>query len=49
MKTPGEGAIIVRNRCYPRVRIEIKGTGEEITNEVAMTTFYYKDNTIKTR
>jgi uncharacterized protein (DUF342 family) len=49
LKTPGEGAIIVRNRCYPRVRIEIKGTGEEITNEVAMTTFYYKDNTIKTR
>lgn len=48
LKTPGEGAVIVRNRCYPRVRIEIKGIGEEITNEMLMTTFYCKDNTIKT-
>jgi len=47
LKTPGEGAVIVRNRCYPRVRIEIKGLGEEITNETPMTIFYYKDNTIK--
>jgi len=48
LKTPGEGAVIVRNRCYPRVRIEIKGLGEEITHEMFMTTFYYKDHSIKT-
>ena len=49
LKTPGEGAVIVRNRIYPRVRVEIKGLGEEITKEQFMTTFYYKDNAIKTK
>ncbi|SHI65040.1 FapA family protein [Thermoclostridium caenicola] len=49
LKTPGEGAVIVRNRCYPRVRVEIKGIGEEITKETPMTVFYFKDNAIKTR
>lgn len=48
LKTPGEGAVIVRNRCYPRVRLEIKGIGEEISKEIAMTTFYFRDNDIKT-
>lgn len=48
LKTPGEGAIIIRNRCYPRVRLELKGLGEEITKELPMTTFYFRDNMIKT-
>jgi len=49
LKTPGEGAVIARNRIYPKVRIEIKGLGEEITNEMLMTTFFFKDNALRTK
>lgn len=49
LKTPGEGAVIARNRVYPKVRIEIKGMVEEITNEMLMPTFFFKDGAIKTK
>lgn len=48
LKTPGEGAVIARTRIYPRVRLEIKGSSEEITSERAMVTYYYWENTLKT-
>lgn len=44
LKTPGEGAVISKNRFFPKVRIEIKGLVEEITSEEPMGTFAYKDN-----
>lgn len=47
LKTPGEGAVIVKNRCYSKVRIEIKSFSEEISNEWPMTTFYFHDNELK--
>lgn len=48
LKTPGEGAIISKDRCYPKVRVEIKGLSLELSKEYPMTTFYYHDNDLKT-
>ncbi len=48
LKTPGEGAVLIKNRCYPKVRIEIKGLSEEISKETPVTSYYYRDNEIKT-
>jgi uncharacterized protein (DUF342 family) len=48
LKTPGDGAVIAKTRIYPKVRIEIKGQSEDILKEVAMTTYYNKDNQLRT-
>ena len=48
LKTPGEGAVIVKNRLYPKVKLEIKGISEEISAEWQMTTFYSHGNELKT-
>jgi uncharacterized protein (DUF342 family) len=44
LKTPGEGAVIAKNRLYPRVKIEIKDLFEEIPSETPMATYVNKDN-----
>jgi len=48
LKTPGDGAVIVHKCIYPRVRIEIKGQAEEITDTQPMITYYYRNNALKT-
>lgn len=47
LKTPGEGAVIAKSRCYPKVRVEIKGLFQEIIDEKPTTTFYYRDGEIR--
>ncbi len=41
LKTPGEGAIIVKSRIYPKVRVSIKDSIEEITQKGLGRTYYY--------
>lgn len=48
LKTPGEGAVIAKTRIFPKVRLEIKHLSEEIVQETAMITYYYRENSIKT-
>ncbi|MCX7773179.1 MAG: FapA family protein, partial [Clostridia bacterium] len=48
LKTPGEGAITAKTRIYPKVRIEVRGSSEEIISEKQMITYYYRDNELKT-
>lgn len=48
LKIPGEGAVIARNCIYPRVRIQIKNSTEEILTEKRMCTYYCRDNSLKT-
>ncbi len=43
LRTPGEGAVIVKKRCYAFVHLEIKDKVEEIQNEQGMSTFVYRD------
>lgn len=40
LKTPGEGAVIVRSRIYGKVRVEIKQSFEECTSEGPGITWY---------
>ena len=44
LKTPGEGAVMAKKRLYPRVKIDIKGIGEEIFYESGMITYAYSGN-----
>ncbi len=48
LKTPGEGAVIAKKRIFPRVRLEVKGLGEEILTETPMITYCARDNELKT-
>lgn len=49
LKVPGEGAVIIRSRVYPKVRIEIKGTADELALESLGGTWYYSDNELHTK
>lgn len=44
LKAPGEGAVIIRSRVYPKVRIEIKGAADEIAVEALGGTWFFSDN-----
>jgi hypothetical protein len=48
LKAPGEGAVIVHSRVYPKVRIEIKGAANELAAEAPGGTWYYSDNGLHT-
>lgn len=46
LRTPGEGAIVVKKRCYPKVRLQIKGNVIEMKEEHPLCTFSYRDGEI---
>lgn len=48
LKTPGEGAVVIRSRVFPKVRIEIKGAADETALEAMGSTWYYSDNELHT-
>lgn len=48
LKAPGEGAVIIRSRVYPKVRIEIKGAADELAVQRLGSTWYYSDNELHT-
>ncbi len=48
LRTPGEGAVIIKSRVYPKVRIEIKNSLEEINEEAMGTTYYYHNDDMHT-
>ncbi len=43
LRTPGEGAVIVRKHAYGNVRLQIKDKTEEIRADRNMTTFVYRN------
>jgi uncharacterized protein (DUF342 family) len=47
MKTPGEGAVIVKRRIYPKVRIEIQGEALEIGEEALASVFIVRDGRVQ--
>ena len=46
LRTPGEGAIVVRKRCYAKVRLHIKDRAIEMKDEHPLCTFVYRDGEI---
>lgn len=48
LKAPGEGAVIIHQKVYPKVRIEIKSEVKEMSAEMSGGTWYYSDNALHT-
>lgn len=48
LKAPGEGAVIIHFRVYPKVRIEIKDAVKELALETPGGTWYYSDRGMQT-
>lgn len=46
LRTPGEGAIVVRKRCYAKVRLQIKDKAIEMKDEHPLCTWSYRDGDI---
>lgn len=49
MRTPGEGAVIIKKRGYPKVRIEIKNVTEENSQEHLSRTYLYREGQLITQ
>jgi uncharacterized protein (DUF342 family) len=47
MKTPGEGAVIVKKRIFPKVRLVIQGQALEIGEETMASSFVVRDGMIQ--
>jgi len=43
LRTPGEGAVIVKKHCYPNVHIQIKNAVEEVLADKSLCRFVYRD------
>ena len=48
MKTPGEGAVIVKKRIYPKVKLVIQNVGFEVAEEAMAPTFVARDGEVCT-
>lgn len=46
MRTPGEGAVIVKKRIYPKVKLTIQNVTLEVSEEMLASTFIVKDGEI---
>ena len=46
LRTPGEGAIVVKKRCHAKVRLQIKDRALEMKDEHPLATFVYRDGDI---
>jgi uncharacterized protein (DUF342 family) len=49
LKTPGEGAVIVKSKIYPKVKIQIRGCVEEVNKESLGYTYYYINHELHKR
>lgn len=47
MRTPGEGAVIVRKRIFPKVKLTIQNVSLEISDETFASTFIARDGEIQ--
>jgi uncharacterized protein (DUF342 family) len=47
MKTPGEGAVIVKKRIFPKVRLVIQGEAVEISEETMAPVYILKDGSVQ--
>lgn len=46
LRTPGEGAVIVRRRIYPKVKIVIQNNTLELNEEAVAPTYIVKEGSI---
>jgi len=47
LRTPGEGAVIVKKKCYALVHLEIKDKVEDVKMEQGLCTFVYRDGELR--